>query len=274
MQLRACAAVLLAGAVSLACGAQSGAKAGAKSGAEPAGSLKAVLATARARVAKSDVRASGRLVEIAANGTRTNNTIVLESHSFPDGLRTMVTVTSAGNSSVRYLLAQDAEGHTAIDSFTKGEKKPVRLSAERWGEGVAGTLFYPEDFADGQFFWAKQTVLPAQKYGARDCFVLRSEPGPGQTTIYASVTTWIDQKTGAPVYVEASRIGGGPAKQFVFYDLEQMGGVWEPRQVEAKLSGRPGSSVLVLERGSAHAHLQRNDFNLTAVSQLTRSNGP
>ena len=35
--------------------------------AAPAGSLKAVLATARARVEKSDVRASGHLVQVAAN---------------------------------------------------------------------------------------------------------------------------------------------------------------------------------------------------------------
>jgi hypothetical protein len=275
MQLKACAAVLLAGAVSLVCGAQSGARADAKSGAEPAGSLKAIVAAARARVEKSDVRASGRLVAIAANGTRTNNTLGLASHSFPDGLRTLVTISSPGNGSVRYLLTQDGAGHTAIEALHKGEKAPVRLPAERWGDGVAGTLFYPEDFADGQFFWARQTVLPPQKYGARECFVLRSEPGPGQTTVYASVTTWIDQKTGAPVYVEAAPKGGGPTKQFVFYDLEQMGGVWEPRQVEAKVNGKPGSSLMILERGSAHAHLQRKDFSITAVSQPTGGNsGP
>ena len=139
------------------------------------------------------------------------------------------------------------------------------MSPDHWGDGVAATLFYPEDFADGQFFWAKQTVLPPQKYGARDCFVLKSEPGPGQPTQYASVTTWMDQKTGSPVYVEAVPKNAGPTKQFVFYALEQIGGLWLSRQVEAKLNGKPGSTILLIDHGSPHAHLTRKDFILTAA---------
>lgn len=264
LRISAGAAVVLIAVLFLyvRCGAQST----AKSGTAAAGSQKSVLAAARARVAKSDVKASGRLVAIAANGTRTNNTIALASHSFPDGLRTLVTVSPPGGASVRYLLTQDANGHASIEVLRKGETAPAKLAAEHWGEGVAGTLFYPEDFADGQFFWAKQTVLPPQKYGARDCFVLKSEPGPGQTTKYASVTTWIDQKTGATVYVEAAPKDGGATKQFVFYDLEQVGGVWASRQVEVKLKDKPGSSMLILDHGSTHAHLQKKDFDLKAAA--------
>lgn len=247
--------------LSLAAVAQSATRSSA-----PAGSLKSILASARARVEKSDVRASGRLVEVAANGTRTNNPLALASHSFPDGLRTMITVTPPDHKRERYLLTQDGAGHTTIEALRSGETKPARLSPEHWGDGVAGTLFYPEDFADGQFFWAKQTVLPPAKYGARDCFVLKSEPGAGQPTIYASVTTWMDEKTGAPVYVEAVPKNGGPTKQFVFYDLEQIGGLWLSRQVEAKLNGKPGSSLLLLDHGSPHAHLTRKDFSLTAAA--------
>ncbi len=234
------------------CGAQTAA----------AGSLKSILATARERVEKSDVRASGRLVQIAANGTRTNNTLALASHSFPDGLRMLVTVTAPDHTTARYLLTQNREGHTTIETAAKSA--PANLPVEHWGDGVAGTLFYPEDFADGQFFWAKQTVLPPAKYGARDCYVLKSEPGPGQPSVYASVTTWIDQKTGAPVYVEAVPKSGGGTKQFVFYGIQQIGGIWLSRQVEAKVSGKPGSSMMLIDHGSDHAHLQKRDFNLSA----------
>jgi hypothetical protein len=272
MQLRPRFAVPLLAAVlvSAASGAQSTAGPAA-----PAGSLKTILAAARGRLEKSDVRATGRLVAIAANGTRTNNTLALASHSFPDGLRTMVTITTPDHKTTRYLLLQDASGHTTIEAFRKGDPAPVKLPPDHWNEAVAGTAFYPEDFADGQFFWSKQTVLPPQKYGARDCFVLKSEPGPGQPSIYASVTTWIDQKTGAPVYVEAVPKNGDPQKQFVFYGIEQIGGAWLSRQVEAKIAGKPGSSMMLLEHGSPHAHLQRKDFNLTTPSQSTGSNpGP
>jgi hypothetical protein len=264
------AAPLLAALVVSACGAQSTA-----APAQPTGSLKTILAAARGRVEKSDVRATGRLVAIAANGSRTNNNLALASHSFPDGLRTMVTITTPDHKSVRYLLLQDAGGHTTIESFRKGDPAPVKLPPDRWGEGVAGTAFYPEDFADGQFFWSKQTVLPPQKYGARDCFVLKSEPGPGQPSVYASVTTWIDQKTGAPVYVEAAPKNGDPTKQFIFYSIEQIGGAWLSRQVEAKIASKPGSSMMLIDHGSPHAHLQRKDFNLTTPSPSTGSNpGP
>lgn len=240
----------------------------------PAGSLHAVLLNARARVEKSDVRATGRLTMVAANGTRVNNSLALASHSFPDELRTLITVTTPDHKRERYLLTQNENGHTSIDVLRPGDKSPTRLSPEHWGEGVAGTLFYPEDFADGQFFWTKQTVLPPAKYGARDCFVLKSEPGPGQPTIYASVTTWMDQKSGAPVYVEAQPRNGGPAKQFVFYDLEQIGGLWLSRQVEAKLAGKPGSTVLLIDHGSPHAHLTRRDFSLTTADAAKGEAGP
>ena len=155
---------MILGALTLSCIAQSAAK-------PAAGSLKAVLANARARVEKSDVRVTGRLTMVAANGARTNNSLALASHSFPDGLRTLITVTSPDHKRERYLLTQNESGHTTIEALRAGEKTPVRLAPEHWGEGVAGTLFYPEDFADGQFFWAKQTVLAPAKYGARDCFM-------------------------------------------------------------------------------------------------------
>ena len=252
----------VAAAMAMSCGAQT-----AKQAAAPAGSLQAVLEGARMRVEKTDVRASGRLVQIAASGGRTNNALALASHSFPDGLRTMITVTTPAHSSVRYLLNQNTAGHTTIEVLRKGEAAPNRLAPEHWGEGVAGTLFYPEDFADGQFFWAKQTVLPPAKYGARECFVLRSEPGAGQPTVYASVTTWIDEKNGAPVYAEAAPKNGGPTKEFVFYGIEQVGGIWLSQQVEAKIEGQPGSSMMIIEHGSTHANLERRDFDLTARPQ-------
>lgn len=227
----------------------------------PSAPLKSILAKARASMEQTDVRGSGRLVNVAPGGARTNTNITIESHWFPDGLRTLLT---AGD--VRYLLAMEPSGHTSIEVLRPNQKAPTRLSPEHWGEGVAGTLFYPEDFFNGQFFWTRQTQLPNQKYGARECYVLKSEPGPGQFSEYASVTTFLDQKSGAPVYVEAAQKNGTPPKQFVFYDLEQNGGVWNARQVEVKRIGQPGSSLLLIDRGSPHAHLQRKDFSLSPKS--------
>jgi len=228
--------------------------------AAPARDAKTIVAAARARVEQTDVRAVGRLVEVAASGTRTTNRLVLESHAFPDAVRTLVTVTLPDHAVDRYWVTQDREGHTTIETSRAGAK-PERLSPEYWGEAVGGTLFSPEDFADGQFFWARQTLTGIQKYGARECYVLKSEPAAGQTSVYRSVTTWIDQKTGAPVLVEAAE-KSGITKQFVFYGIERIGGLWLSRQIEAKENGKPGSSLLIVDRGSPHAHLQRKEFDV------------
>lgn len=229
--------------------------------------LPSILAKARTTLEQTDVRASGRLVRVAPGGARTTTSITIASHWFPEGLRTLLT---AGK--VRYLLSMEPSGRTSIELLRPGEKSPAHLPASRWSEGVAGTLFSPEDFFDGQFFWTRQAQLPSRKYGARDCFVLKSEPGPGQFSEYAAVTTYIDQKSGAPVYVEAAGKAGAATKQFVFYDLEQNGGVWNARQIEVKQPGHSGSSLLLIDRGSPHAHLGRKDFSL-AGSNPTRS-GP
>jgi hypothetical protein len=233
-------------------------------------SLQSILTQERARIEQTDIRASGRLVEVAADGDRTNHTITLESHWFPDsGLRTLLTLDTPGQGTTRYLLSMESSGRTSIEVLRPGETAPTRLPVNEWSQGVAGTLFAPEDFFDGQFFWMRQTLLPNQNYGARACFVLKSEPGPGQLSQYARVTTFLDQKTLAPVYVEAAPRNGA-ARQFVFYDLEANGGVWNSRQVEAKRTGQPGSSLLLIEHGSPHAHLDRKDFSLTP-SKPTRS---
>ncbi|MGA8108858.1 MAG: outer membrane lipoprotein-sorting protein [Acidobacteriaceae bacterium] len=233
-------------------------------------SLQAILSQERSRMEQTDVRGSGHLVEVAATGARTNNSIAIASHWFPDGLRTLLTLDIPANGTLRYLLAMEPSGRTSIEILRKDESAPTRLAPEQWGQGVAGTLFYPEDFFNGQFFWTRQALLPGRNYGARPCYVLRSEPGPGQFSQYSSVTTYLDQKSLAPVYVEAAGRNGAPTKQFVFYDLEQNGGVWNARQVEVKQIGQPGSSLLLIDHGSPHAHLQHKDFSLTP-SKPTRS---
>ncbi len=252
-KMGALASVLLAGTSAVTAAAQSAAPASA--------TLQQVLAAARARVEHTDVRASGRLVQVLPDGTRSNGTVTFKAHWFEDGLHLLVEAGKPGAVKTRFLLTVDPTGHTGIESAA-GEAAPVRLPQERWGDGVLGTNFAYEDFGEEQFLWSKQTLLPAAKYGARDCFVLKSEPGPGEHSHYASVTTWLDQKTGAPVHVERASQGPGSVKQFIFYDLQQVDGVWAARQVEAKREGQPGSSLLILENGSARAHLQRKDFSL------------
>jgi hypothetical protein len=69
-----------------------------------------------------------------------------------------------------------------------------------------------------------------------------------------------------PVHVVKTFRGTGQQKDFTYYGLRQVSGVWSATQVEAKLQGKPGSSILVIERGSAKAKLERKDFDLSQSS--------
>jgi hypothetical protein len=226
-------------------------------------SLKSVLTAARARVEKTDVKVSGRLVEVAADGSRKNSFIGIKARWLANGLHMIVEISSPANAALRYSLTIDPGGRAVIETVEPSKELPVRVPLERWGDGLLGSKFSYEDLSDGQFLWSKQTLLPAARYGGRVCSVLQSEPGPGERSHYTSVTTWLDQKTGAPVHVKRVANGMGPTKELIMYDLRQTDGIWAARQIEAKLEGGTGSSLLILEHGSVHAHLQRKDFDFT-----------
>ncbi len=80
---------------------------------------------------------------------------------------------------------------------------------------------------------------------------------------YDSVTSWIDRSTVYPVHVVKTLRGTGQQKDFVAFGLRQTGGVWSASQIEAKLQGKPGSTLFVIEGGSPKAKLQRKDFDLS-----------
>jgi hypothetical protein len=157
-------------------------------------------------------------------------------------------------------------GHLTIEAVLPGQKTASNLPYERWNDPLVGTDFTYEDMVENQFFWKNQEALPPEKYGTRDCLVLKSKPGPQDRTNYDSVTSWIDRGILYPVHVVKTLRGTGQQKDFVYYGLRQVGGVWSATQVQAKLQGKPGSSLLVIEAGSGKAKLGPKDFDLTKFS--------
>jgi hypothetical protein len=96
---------------------------------------------------------------------------------------------------------------------------------------------------------------------------LKSAPGAAERTYYAEVQTWLDEGIGYPVYVEKSLKATGAVKEFTYFGLRQNDGVWSASQIEGKIRGQAGSTLLVVDRGSAKANLNLKDFRL---EQLTR----
>jgi len=224
--------------------------------------LETVLTGSRQRIEKLDYRMTGRLTRLEGDGKRTNYKFVAKAHWFPDGLRLLCEISGPGAQKTILLLHMTASGHVTIEAVLPGEKVASVLPFERWNDPLVGTDFSYEDMVENQFFWKKQELLASEKYGARDCFVLKSTPAAQDRTYFVSVTSWIDRGILFPVHVVKTLRGTGQQKEFIYYGLRQVGGVWSATQVETKLQGKPGSSILVIESGSAKANLGRKDFDL------------
>lgn len=224
------------------------------------------LTASRQRIQKLDYRMSGRLTRVDGDGKRTNYKFVAKGHWFPDGLRLLCEISGPASEKTSLLLHMNASGQMTIEAVLPGQKTSSVLPFERWNDPLLGTDFSFEDMVENQFFWKTQESLPPEKFGARDCFVLKSKPGSQDRTYYDSVTTWIDRGIFFPVHVVKTLRGTGQHKEFVYYGLRQIGGLWSATQVEAKLQGKPGSSMLVIEGGSGKAKLGPKDFDLRQFS--------
>ena len=228
--------------------------------------LETVLTGSRQRIEKLDYRMTGRLTRVEGDGKRTSYKFVAKAHWFPDGLRLLCEISGPGSQKTSLFLHMSAGGQVTIQTIHPGEKTASALPFERWNDPLVGTDFSYEDMVENQFFWKNQELLAPEKYGARDCFVLKSMSGSQDRTYYDSVTSWIDRGILFPVHVVKTLRGTGQQKEFIYYGLRQVGGAWSATQVEAKLQGKPGSSILVIEGGSGKANLRRKDFDISQFS--------
>jgi hypothetical protein len=232
----------------------------------PAGATdaQAVLAVPRQRVQSADFRATGHLVRVDASGSRTSYAITVKAHWFPGVLRVLLEIAPppgiSPSARAHILLEMRPNGQNVIQIAHPGDSAPAILPFAKWSDGPLGPGFSYEDFLESQYYWPSQAVVE-EKYGARDCNLLTSIPGPADRTHYAQIRSWLDQRIGFPVYVEKSLKGTGTLKEFTYFGLRQVGGVWSASQVEAKLRGSAGSTLLIVDRGSEKANLALGDFS-------------
>src|SRR5215467_1477112 len=135
------------------------------------------LTGSRQRIEKIDYRLSGRLIRVEGNGKRTSYKFVAKAHWFPDGLRLLCEISGPGSEKTSLLLKMTATGQVTFAAVLPGEKTASALPFEHWNDSLVGTDFSYEDMIESQFFWKNQKLLALEKYGARDCFVIKSMPG-------------------------------------------------------------------------------------------------
>jgi hypothetical protein len=231
-----------------------------------------LVANSRERIQRADVRASGHLVWVQASGERTSFPISFKAHWFPGVLRVFVDIGQPSNTKrdmrEHVLLEMRANGESTVHVADPGDTAPRTLPFERWDVHNLGTAFSYEDFLEEQYFWPGQTSEGSVKYGARDCEVVKSVPGPGIRTHYSEVKTWLDPTIDFPVYVEKTVKETGAVKEFTYFGIRHEEGIWSAHQIEAKTHGQQGSTMLIIDRGSTKANLTINDFDLAQLTHF------
>lgn len=228
----------------------------------------AVLKEARAGIETADYSLKGRLVRVDGNGKRTSYGISLEAHWFPQVLRVLLDVNSPAEARVHVLLDMHPEGRSTILIAHPGDAKASALPFDKWIQGPLGDTFSFEDFLDNSYFWEGQKDLGEQKFGMRQCDQLISTPGPTDETHYSQVSSLLDRESGLPVYVEKTMKGSGKVKEFTSFGLRRTQGVWSATQIEGKIRGQAGSTLLIIDRGSAKAHLGLKNFSLAQLTNF------
>jgi len=232
-----------------------------------------ILNIPRQAVQKADFRATGHLIRVEPGGARTSYPVKLIGHWFPGVLRVLLEVSqpsaaaAAHTAPVHVLLELRPSGEPAIKVARPGDAAASTLPVDRWSEGVAGTGFTYEDFLEQQYFWSGQSVTEHIKYGARDCDLVKSTPGPADRSGYSEVRTWLDSTIGFPVYVEKTMKKTSLVREYTYFGLRHEGGVWSANQIEEKNHGQTGSTLLIIDRGSPKANLGLADFS---PEKLTR----
>ena len=234
--------------------------------AAPAAAAQGALGAARNGIETADYSLKGRLVRVDGSGKRISHGISIEAHWFPKMLRVLLEVNSPTEARIHVLLEMQPGGRSTIQIAHPGDAKASELPFDKWTEGPAGETFSFEDFLEAPYFWEGQRDLGEVKFGMRRCDQLRSTPGAADKTYFAQVNSWLDHESGFPVYVEKILKDSGDVKDFTYFGLHRTDGVWSARQVEGKIRGQAGSTLLIIDRGSAKAHLELKDFS---PAQLT-----
>lgn len=230
-----------------------------------------LAAASRQRIEAADLRATGHLVAVEGNGQRMSYPLTIKARWFPGILRVRVDLGQPSNvhrdMREHILLEMRPSGDNEIRIADPGDTAPHIVPFDKWNVHPLGPGFNYEDFLEQEYFWPGQTDEGKQKFGARDCEVVKSTPGPADKTHYSEVKTWFDPSNAFPVYVEKTVKESGAVKEFTSFGIRHDEGVWSAHQIEEKIRGQAGSTLLIIDHGTPRAKLTLTDFS---PAQLAR----
>jgi hypothetical protein len=223
--------------------------------------IEEVLARLQSMRKAIDFRASGRLVTVSASGARKTSRVSLKGRSFDGVVKLFYEVADPVPARVRLIVETFSTGKASIQLARAGDRRPKDLPFQGWGEPFLDSDLSYEDLLENHFLWRIQSLIREEKYGSRNCLVIRSEPGPADRSQYSAVTTWLDREIYCPVLVEKTIRTSGAVKEFTYYGLRQSKGLWSADQIEVRVKGEAASTLLIITRGSERANVNRSEFD-------------
>jgi hypothetical protein len=219
--------------------------------------LSDVLSHIQANRNASDFKATGRIVQIEGLQRKTYQ-FSMRAKTISGVFKLFCEITDPAPSRIRLLLQSFPDGHSLVRAAHVSDHVPSDLSPE---QDLLGTNFSLEDLFESQFMWKNQKLLEESMYGTRPSVVLKSQPSPSDKTTYSSVTSWLDKNIYYPLKEEKVIKASGATKEYIFYGLRESQSVWSATQIECKTKGKPGSTLLIISRGSEKAHLDESAFS-------------
>jgi len=209
----------------------------------------------------ADFFAQGRLVCVNNPEQRITYRLSLKGKSFGGTVKLLCEVTDPIPSRLKLLIESPPAGMPKIRLAGALDRKVKELTSESLGAAFLGSDLNFEDLLDAHFSWSSQTLLREEKYTGKDCYVIRSQPGPNTPSHYSAVTSWIDKKVYLPICVEKDVKASKSVKVFLYSGIRESEGVWGARQVEVRIKGERRVTLLIMTRGSGKANLTERNFD-------------
>ena len=176
---------------------------------------------------QKDSLSQARLAMSLETGDDRTLDIQIQTRNTPEAISTVIVVTGPTNYEGNAVLTVYRKDSThQVYRKTPGSKEPQLLKGDGLRESFAGTDFAYEDFDFGFLRWPEHKLIGEKRRQARDCYVIESTPGEGQSAQYSKVVSWIDKEGLLLMLAEGYGSDGKLMKVFDIRSLKQFEGGW------------------------------------------------
>ena len=229
----------------------------------------ALMARVRAPVLAYATDARVRLLSIGASQPRTVLDLRIRTKPFGSTLKALIEVTNPPSRAGRLLLVSTVAGVEAHARFPGPQPTSSHGDSTSVGEWLSPCLA-PEDLVDAHYAWSSHAVLREEQFQGRLAAIVQSEPGPGTTSRYRSVRTWIDVERLVPLRAEKTVRADGSVTRFSYGAIRRRDDLWVPREIDVVSPTSACHVQLTVLQGTTRARLDDALFNETDFGGVRR----